>query len=160
MRVKIWNLFWEVWKNIVGKEENAGYQHFLHSPQYFQKAFFSRLIEIGIVSYRVKTFCRWSICCACQRKILHHDWVICLAKWIVWVFDHVMCISVFTALWRYINCLPSDKIIDYSKLEAFADNINVTQILKSVLGRIENIVGKGENDDYHSVLKRLFIQGI
>ena len=35
---------------------------------------------------------------------------------------------------------------DQSKLEAFADDtINVTQKLKFVLGRVENIVGKGEN---------------
>ena len=27
-------------ENIVGKEENAGYQHFLLFPQGFQKAFF------------------------------------------------------------------------------------------------------------------------
>ena len=29
-------------ENIVGKGENAGYQHFLLFPQYFQKAFFFR----------------------------------------------------------------------------------------------------------------------
>ena len=31
--------------HLVGKGENAGYQHFLLSPQYFQKASFSRLLK-------------------------------------------------------------------------------------------------------------------
>ena len=44
------------------------------------------------------------------------------------------------------NSLPNDKILDWSKLKAFADDtINVTQKFKFVLGRVENIVGKGEN---------------
>ena len=44
------------------------------------------------------------------------------------------------------NPLPNDKILDLSKLNAFADDkINVTQKLKSGLGRVENIVGKEEN---------------
>ena len=30
-------------ENIVGKGENAGYQHFLLIPQYFQKASFSHM---------------------------------------------------------------------------------------------------------------------
>ena len=35
--------------NIVGKEENAGYQHFRPFPQCFQKAFPSDLFLIDIV---------------------------------------------------------------------------------------------------------------
>ena len=43
------------------------------------------------------------------------------------------------------NPLPNDVIADLSKLKAFADdNINVTENLKILLSRIENIVGKGE----------------
>ena len=45
-----------------------------------------------------------------------------------------------------VNSLPNDKILDWSKLKAFADNkIDVTEKLKFVLGRvyiIENIVGR------------------
>ena len=45
-----------------------------------------------------------------------------------------------------INSLPNDEILDWSKLKAFADDkLNVTKELKFVLGREENIVGKGEN---------------
>ena len=36
-------------ENIVGKGENAGYQHFLRFPQFFQKAFSSRSIKNGTV---------------------------------------------------------------------------------------------------------------
>ena len=36
-------------ENIVGKEENAGYQHFLHFPQCFQKAFSSTASKVAIV---------------------------------------------------------------------------------------------------------------
>ena len=38
----------------MGKEENAGYQHFLYFPQCFQKALSSRSLKVGIVWYRVK----------------------------------------------------------------------------------------------------------
>ena len=36
-------------ENIVEKGENAGYQHFLLFPQYFQKACFPGLLKVGIV---------------------------------------------------------------------------------------------------------------
>ena len=45
----------------------------------------------------------------------------------------------------YINPLQNDRILDRSKLKAFADNkVNVAQKLKFVYGRVEYIVGKGE----------------
>ena len=50
-----------------------------------------------------------------------------------------------------LKSLPNNKILDWSKLKASADNkMNVTENLKFVLGRVENIVGKGENAGYHS----------
>ena len=52
-----------------------------------------------------------------------------------------------------INCLPNDKILDWSRLKAFADDkINVTKELKFVLGREENVVRKGENAGYQHFL--------
>ena len=36
-------------ENIVGKGENAGYQHFLLFPQCFQKASFRESLKVGIV---------------------------------------------------------------------------------------------------------------
>ena len=35
-------------ENIMGKEENAGYQHFLLFPQCFQRASYSRLLNSGL----------------------------------------------------------------------------------------------------------------
>ena len=51
------------------------------------------------------------------------------------------------------NSLPNDKILDWSKLKAFADDkIKATEKLKFGLGRVENIVGKGENAGYQHFL--------
>ena len=57
-----------------------------------------------------------------------------------------------------LNSLPNDKILDWSKMKAFADNKkkNVTEKLKFVLGRVENIVEKGGNAGYQHFL--LFLQ--
>ena len=52
-----------------------------------------------------------------------------------------------------INSLPNDKILDWSKLKAFVDdNSNVSRKLKLALGKVENIVGKGENAGYQHFL--------
>ena len=53
------------------------------------------------------------------------------------------------------NSLPNDKTLDWSELKAFADpKLNLTEKLKFILGKVENIVGKGENAGYY-VFKRL-----
>ena len=45
-----------------------------------------------------------------------------------------------------INSLPNYKILDWLKMKAFGDdNVNVSRKLKFDLGRVEIIVGKGEN---------------
>ena len=46
------------------------------------------------------------------------------------------------------NSIPDNKILSQSNLKALADESNVTPAIKFVLGRIENIVGKGENVGY------------
>ena len=49
--------------------------------------------------------------------------------------------------------LPNSKSLDWSKLKAFADDkINLNKKLELVLGRVENIVGKGENAGYQHFL--------
>ena len=54
---------------------------------------------------------------------------------------------------RHFNPLPNNKILDVSKLKAFADNnLNVNRKLKFAFGRVENIVGKGENAGYQHFL--------
>ena len=43
------------------------------------------------------------------------------------------------------NPFPHDKILDQTRLKAFADDkLNVTKMIISVFERVENIVGKGE----------------
>ena len=52
-----------------------------------------------------------------------------------------------------INSLPNDKILDVTKLKAFAEyNIYVGQMMISVSDRVENIVRKGENAGYQHFL--------
>ena len=52
-----------------------------------------------------------------------------------------------------LNTFPNDKISDWSKLKAFADDkINVTEKSEFVLEGVENIVGKGENGGYQHFL--------
>ena len=51
------------------------------------------------------------------------------------------------------NSLPNNNFLDWSNLKTIADNkIKVTQKLKFGLGRVENIVGKGENAGYQHFL--------
>ena len=47
------------------------------------------------------------------------------------------------------NSLADDRILDQSKMKDFADDkISLTQKLYFVFGKVENILGKGENADY------------
>ena len=56
-----------------------------------------------------------------------------------------------------VNSLPNGKFLGLSKLKAFAnDKINVSEKLKFVLGRVESIVGKGENAGYQHFLLQCF----
>ena len=65
----------------------------------------------------------------------------------------------------YFNPFPHDKILDKTKLKAFADDkLNVTKMIFSIFDRVENIVGKGEIactshfSFSHNVFKRLLSQ--
>ena len=62
--------------------------------------------------------------------------------------------SNFGLFWvLLLNSLPNDKFLDWSKFKELADGKrNVTEKLKFVLGRVENIVGKGENAGYQHFL--------
>ena len=54
--------------------------------------------------------------------------------------------SLNSSILQVFNPLPQDKILDFAKLTAYADDKrNVTQKLKFDLGRVENIMEKGEN---------------
>ena len=54
---------------------------------------------------------------------------------------------------KRINSLPNNKISDWFKLKAFADDkIDVTENLKFGLKGVENIVGKEKNAAYQHFL--------
>ena len=56
-------------------------------------------------------------------------------------------------VWERVNYLPNDKILDFTKLKAFADNkLNVAKIIICLFDKVENIVGKGENAGYQQFL--------
>ena len=65
-------------------------------------------------------------------------------------------ISVWTKLnsvWSKVSPLPNNKVLDQSKFKAKADDkINVTQNLNFGLGKVENILGNGENAGYQHFL--------
>ena len=61
--------------------------------------------------------------------------------------------TISKSLEEGINSLPNNKILDWSKFKAFADdNVNVNKELKFDMGRVENIVGKEENAGYQHFL--------
>ena len=52
-----------------------------------------------------------------------------------------------------LNSLPHDKILDWSKLKEFADDIiKIHKMMIYVFDRVENIVGEGENAGYQHFL--------
>ena len=56
-----------------------------------------------------------------------------------------------------INSLPNDKFFDLSQLKAFSDEkMNVIETLKFALGRVENIMGKGENAPFPLMFSKGF----
>ena len=55
--------------------------------------------------------------------------------------------------WQRLNPLPNDKILDSTKLKAFADKkFNIAKMTISLFGRVENTVGKEENAGYYHFL--------
>ena len=69
-------------------------------------------------------------------------------------FEDTMVTSIFFLLLHTVfNSLPNKKFLDSSKLKAFADDkLNLAKKLKFGLGRVENILGKGEDAGYQHFL--------
>ena len=75
-------------------------------------------------------------------------------SFIVWMSPKFCC--------KEYNFLPNDKILDWTKLKAFAeDKLDITKIMNSVCDRVENIEGKKEKmlvtsifSFFHNVFKR------
>ena len=68
------------------------------------------------------------------------------------IFVHLKILS------RYrVNPLPNNNFLDWTEFKALADkNLHATKIKISVIDRVENIVGKGENEGNQHFL--LFLQ--
>ena len=126
-------------KNIMGKEENAVFFFFLATIN-LSSAYAFNLVQAKILLF--------------GKGLINLNQALTLEE---------MC--KFYKNFQYINPLPDDKILDWSKLKAFADDkLNVTKMIISVFDRVENIVGKGEiacksNLSFsHNVFKRLLSQ--
>ena len=53
----------------------------------------------------------------------------------------------------HLNPLPNDQILDMTKLKAFEDDkLNIDKMVISLLDRVENTEGKGENAGYQHFL--------
>ena len=66
---------------------------------------------------------------------------------------HFTILDGITGLTIVFTSLPNGKILDWSRLKAFAhDKNSLTEKLKFVLDRVENIVGKEENAGYQDFL--------
>ena len=85
-----------------------------------------------------------------------------LKKWCLGCFSNLKKFNMFI---QQFNQFPHDKILDQTKLKAFADDkLNVTKMVISVFHRVEKIEGKGEiactsNFSFsHIVFQRLLSQ--
>ena len=82
-------------------------------------------------------------------KLLKFIWLFFIFTLLIHVKGEVFFSTIFTFEIMQdvnINSLPKDKILDCSKLKAFADNkLNVNEKPNFGLGKTENILGKGEN---------------
>ena len=127
-------------ENIVGKGENAGYQHFLPFPQCFQKPSLSGSLKVGIVWERVKP---------CENETVKS------------IYSCQPASTVQTSIGNFFfiffmsknNSLPDDQIFDWSKLKQTADNsLKCISNGKKVTYKVENIVRKGEMACYKQFL--------
>ena len=101
--------------------------------------------------------CHTSVCTYFRNMLyflLSHVRLHTLQKHIIFLVQIIMQnTSLVQEIRETINPLPNDKILDRSKLKAFPDDkINVTKHLKFGMGRVENIVGNGENAGYQHFL--------
>ena len=107
---------------------------------------------------------------ASQRSCLAYDSADCWTKRILWNVNYICIIGehLIGAMHHgdALTLYQTTKFYTQSKLKAFADDkLNMIQMAKFVLDKIENIVGKEENAGYcifffpRNVFKSLFLQG-
>ena len=72
----------------------------------------------------------------------------CRSKTINWTLST----GIYWSEWHF-NSLPNDKILDWSKLKAIADDkTKALNMIILVLDTVENILGKAENAGYQHFL--------
>ena len=65
--------------------------------------------------------------------------------------------SLKFVVWESVNSFPNDTILDWTKLEAFADGtLNFAKMMISFSNRVENIVSKGENAGFPQCFQKIF----
>ena len=85
---------------------------------------------------RQKPLTQYSACDIIMCTTISHDWKIFA------IFFTIM-----------LNPLPNDKILELTKLKAFADDkLDIAKMRTSLFNRVENTVGKGENAGYQHFL--------
>ena len=120
-------------ENILERGENAGYQHFV----------------LFLIVFK-------SLACQGHQNLCIRD------RWFIWnltTFQHKILswkkkvnIFQFKKFPRQVNCLPNNKNLDQTKLKSFADvKLIFANVLISLIDRMENIVGKGENAGLTSI---------
>ena len=78
-----------------------------------------------------------------ERKLMHRQEVSTQAG-----LRRLTCVKVLPL----VNSLQNNKLLEWLIFKAFADDkMNASEKLKLVLGRVENIVGKGENAGYQFI---------
>ena len=114
-------------ENTVGKGEIARYEQFLLLPQCFLKVCFP----------------------GASKGVIVWEWVIiCMVVMLM-----VVMMMIKTTKMMMINLLPDDKILDWSKLKALADDkLKVAKMMIVLFNRAEYTVGKGENAGYQHFL--------
>ena len=113
------------------------------------------LVSACLSLYQFVHPCVCSVSVCQQTVILCHSFAVIILK-LSLIIDRLirLCKKQFSTIYfLWFNSLPNDNILDLSKLKAYADDkITVTEKLKFVFGRVENIVGKGENAGYQHFL--------
>ena len=94
-----------------------------------------------------------------KRCVFHNDVTSCIQQWhtaCIYKVDKFTFLFLRKAAGRNIEKLSEyiyfSKILDWSKLKAFADDKIDVALMISLSDRVENTVGKGENAGYQHFL--------
>ena len=142
-------------ENIVGKEENAGYQHFLLFPQCFQKAFFSSSVSKVIKCHKGLNPEKTTVTAPKDSKLYNTvlfsiDCYLHKVVNLVDVRNHILQEDITMII---LQPITRQQILASSKLIEFADdNFKFDENGRKLSKQVENTVGKGEIAHYKQFL--------